>query len=248
MRIDDKDFKIIANTDLKLLLEQKRGFIGRRLSWDLVVTGLLFALPLIPTTFDDLWGVSGNVYKWILISIGFAIVLAGIIQMAVVSKKNYTADDLYSDMVKLEPPAKRFSLVAIKDTFNKYPNRYLLYYDEKWDCKFFPNCKTLEEETANKDNVIEKISVMLNIPVARLSAEFKAQDIQHKFAPADNTVNIYDHKLYEVTVSSFPKELRQSSFSIGGKQFFWLTIDEMLKDKRIYEMNLSVVSFVKDNT
>lgn len=248
MRIDDKELKIIANNDLKLLLEQKRGFIGKRLSWDLVVTGLLFALPLIPTTFNDLWGIPGNVYKWVLISIGFAIILTGIIQMAVAEKKKYTADDLYNDIVELEPPAKRFSLVAIKDTFQKYPNRYLLYYDQKWDCKFFPNFKSMEDEEENKANIIGKISVMLNVPADRLSAEFKAQAIQRKFAPADNAINIYDHKLYEITISSFPKELKQSSFTIEGKQFYWLTINDMLKDRRIYEMNLSVVSFVKENT
>ena len=29
------------------------------------------------------------------------------------------------------------SLVAIKNTFNNTSNKFLVYYDERWDCKLF---------------------------------------------------------------------------------------------------------------
>ena len=31
------------------------------------------------------------------------------------------------------------SIIVIKDIFNDFSNKYLVYYDSKWDCKFFLN-------------------------------------------------------------------------------------------------------------
>lgn len=247
MKIDDKNLKLIETTALKLLLEKKRNFIGRHVSWEFVFSGLLFALPLIPTTFDDLWFIPGELYKWILVGIGFILAIIGIVKMAKAAKEKYTQEDLYRDIINLEPPAKRFSLIAIKDTFNEYSNRYLLYYDPKWRCRLFPNFKTTEDEADDTNNIIHRLSLMLHIPQDEFTIEFKAQEIQRKFAPADNMVNTYDHKLYSVTIKSFPDDLKQDVFTIEGKEFFWLSIDDMLKDERIFEINLGVVSFVKDN-
>jgi Ni,Fe-hydrogenase III component G len=30
-----------------------------------------------------------------------------------------------------------FSIVAVKDTYNEYANKFLLYYDKAWKCWFF---------------------------------------------------------------------------------------------------------------
>lgn len=236
---------LIEDTDLELLLEKKRKLIGRHISWDVTLTGLLFALPLIPTDFNELWGIPGEIIKWSLISLGLIIFLIGAIQMMISLAKPYNHRNLYKDIVKLEPPAKEHSLIAIKDTFNSFPDRYLLYFDKKWGCKFFPNFKTVQQD--NEDNIREHLSIMLKIPKKFIKIELKAEAIQQKYAPHDMSVNTYQHKLYLATITSFPETLREDSFTIADKKFFWLSIDQMLDDKTIREKNLSVVSFVKDN-
>lgn len=241
------DIRYIKDTELQLLLERKRKYIGKHVSWDLALTGLLFALPLIPTDFNELWGISGEIVKWVFVSFGIIIFLIGAFQMLLTLPKNkqYNHMNLYQDIVKLEPPAKEHSLIAIKDTFNTYPNRYLLYYDKKWGCRFFPNFKTAQQE--NEISLIEHLSVMLHIPKDNIKLELKAERVQQKYSPHDEAVNIYHHKLYLATIASFPEIFHNNSFSIEDQKFYWMSVDQMLGDKNIQEKNLSVVSFVKEN-
>ena len=50
------------------------------------------------------------------------------------------------------------SLVAIK---NEKENSYLVYYDERWDCKLFLNYKT--QDRNNEAALKEQVSADLNI-------------------------------------------------------------------------------------
>ena len=48
------------------------------------------------------------------------------------------------------------SLIVIKDSFSGIKERYLLYYDEKWDCKLFLNYKT--QDRNNEDVIVDNVS------------------------------------------------------------------------------------------
>ena len=37
----------------------------------------------------------------------------------------------------LDEVIHKFSIVAVKDNYNEYANRFLLYYDTAWRCWFF---------------------------------------------------------------------------------------------------------------
>ena len=88
---------------------------------------------------------------------------------------------------------------------------------------------------------------MLNIPKENIELKLKAEKLQQKYAPHDNAVNTYHHKLYLATINSFPRDFFNDSFTIQEKRFYWMSIDQMLANKNIREKNLSVVSFIKDN-
>lgn len=45
------------------------------------------------------------------------------------------------DSVILDVMQHEYSLCVIQDNFSE-KERYLVYYDSRWDCKFFPNYKT----------------------------------------------------------------------------------------------------------
>lgn len=243
MSIEDGELRVVRGSDLKLLLEKKRKYIGKKPNLELILSGLFFFLPLIFTDFSDYGEVSGEVFKWLFICFGVAVTIAGMVMSVNALKNKYSHTQLYEDIMKLEPPAKKFSLVAIKDTFNSFANRYLLYFDEKWQCWFFFSFRTSENDIQNIKN---KLSEKLKVPAKNIAVEFKAQQVQRKFAPADNTVNTYEHKLYKATISDFTDTLKQDKFKIDGVQYRWMTTEEMLKNKLIVEKNLSVVSFVKD--
>ncbi len=54
----------------------------------------------------------------------------------------------------------------------------------------------------------------------------------------------YNHRLYEVSISNFPEIMRNDNFTLNGKHYYWMSIDDMRKDKEIIKKNLEIVEFV----
>lgn len=104
------------------------------------------------------------------------------------NKNKYTHLDLGREITDLNEIQHRFSLVAIKDTFNEHPNRFLLYYNED---------------------------------------------------------RVNDHRLYYAEISEYKDNITKDEFEIDGKKFFWMTIQQMERDKRIAEVNSDVVGLIK---
>lgn len=137
-----------------------------------------------------------------------------------------------------------FSIIAIKDTYHQYPNHFLLYRDRKWDCNFFPNYRTQQTEESNVSFIKAKLSEELHIPVADISLKKVGQVIQEKYAVKEERKKVYDHSYYEAIMTNFPEKLQSPSFVIDGKEFIWMTLDEMKNNKEIQEKNLDVVNQV----
>lgn len=55
----------------------------------------------------------------------------------------------------------KHSLIMIKKTINQKETQFLLYYDEKWDCKLFLNYKTTERN--NEQNIVSRIAEGFNV-------------------------------------------------------------------------------------
>lgn len=104
------------------------------------------------------------------------------------NKNKYTHLDLGREITDLNEIQHRFSLVAIKDTFNEHPNRFLLYYNED---------------------------------------------------------RVYDHRVYYAEIFEYKDNITKDEFEIDGKKFFWMTIQQMERDKRISEVNSDVVGLIK---
>lgn len=140
-----------------------------------------------------------------------------------------------------------FSLIAIKDTFNNYPHRYLLYYDNRWGLNLFPNYKTQVVEEENVTNIIKRLSVDLQIAPELISVERKGFELRTKYSVSDKVQKVYAHTLYQATIKKLPKKLQADSFMIGDRQYSWWSIDKMEADEDIREHNLDVVELVKHN-
>lgn len=235
---------LIDEKSLKYLLETKRDCIGYKLSNGIEDTfaGIGFLASLAVAEYKDLGFLSGEIIKVVLAIIGIAYSFRGIIMIVKNVKEPYNQNDMYNDIKKLDEVTHPFSVVAIKDTFNEYPNRYLLYYDERWDCKFFPSYKTVDN---NEDNIKSKLSSELKVDESKIKLEFKTFEIQKKFSVSHNEDRVYDHRAYVAQVTYFSDLMKKDEFEIEGKKYCWMTIHDMEKDERIMQINADVVGLIK---
>ena len=58
-------------------------------------------------------------------------------------KNKYDHNILLNDIQKLDKIQHKHSLVAIQFPDTSAEKKYLVYYDERWDCKLFLNYKTV---------------------------------------------------------------------------------------------------------
>lgn len=138
--------------------------------------------------------------------------------------------------------SSKHTIVCIRDTFKEYSNRYLVYYDMRWDCLFFPNFATVEN---NKSNIIERISRQLKIDPKYLHFDMGTSVIQSKFSHSDKVNKFYDHIYYIGNIEQFTDETMKDDFIIDGIHYYWKTISELEKDKNVIEKNLDVIKVVK---
>lgn len=137
-----------------------------------------------------------------------------------------------------------FSLIAIKDTFNPYPNRFLLHYDKDWDCNLFFSFHTKEDEKNNLENIQEKLSHLLKVDMDSIRLKYVDEIIQTKFSQRDKQKKVYDHRVYYAQIDAFPESEQSDTFEIDGITYKWLSIADMRKDPRIQAVNMDVVDFV----
>lgn len=59
-------------------------------------------------------------------------------------KTKYDHNVLLNDIQKSDKIQHKHSLVAIQSPDTFAIKMYLVYYDERWDCKLFLNCKSVD--------------------------------------------------------------------------------------------------------
>lgn len=162
-------------------------------------------------------------------------------------KNHYTSEILYKDVENMNETEHCFSLVAIKDTFNDYPNRFLLKYDKDWDCDLFFSFHTLNDEQRDIGNIKERLSNLLKVDPTEISVEYVNETLQTKFSQKDKVTKLYNHRLYHAEIKDFPKDEQKQTFEIDGIRYKWETIDTMREDVNIRQKNMDVVDFVSAN-
>lgn len=236
MLIDDKS--------LKYLLETKRDCIGFKLSSgiDSTFAGVGYLASLAIAQYKDLGILSGEMIKLVLASIGLAYSIRGIVMIVKSVKEPYDQEKMYNDIKALDEVTHPFSIVAIKDEFNEYPNRYLLYYDERWNCNFFPSYKTVDN---NEESIKSKLSSELKVAEDKIELEYKTFEIHRKYSVSHQEDRVYEHRAYVACLSDYSDEMKNDQFVIDGKKYCWMTINDMEKDDAIMKTNADVVGLIK---
>ena len=234
---------LIDDVKLNLLLETKKSFIGKNVAWDSFLSALSFLISVVLASYSGLFGIPGVVLKTIFVILGIIFTTKSIADIYSSKKNNYSYSDLLSDINKLNEITHNHSIVVIKDTFNKYPNRMLVYDDTRWDCKFFLNYK----ENANNESFIKQhLSQELKIESHDIGLEYLGQRIHEKFSESAHEKKVYSHKFYLATIRNFSDLMRKDSFECDGRQYYWMTVPELEQDRNVQKKNSDILEYVKE--
>lgn len=235
---------LLNSTELELLLERNREKIGHNgiNGIDTVMSGVSFFFSTQFCSYSPFWQLTSKQVKitWTLISMIF--VLWGVFVMVTSARTKYGHEALYKDIAALNEIEHPFSLVAIKDTFREYPNRFLLRFDERWGCWLFFSYRTADQD---ESNIRQRLSLELNTTIS--SVEYITMQIQRKYSYSDKCNKTYAHRVYKAEISVFSDILKQDSFEIDGTQFRWMTIADMERDSVIMERNWDVVELIHNS-
>ena len=236
---------LIEKKDLELLLEKKRDFIGNKVTFDTVITGISFLLSTFTATYEDILGIPGKIIKIIFCLIGIIYAIKIIKDICEMHKNKYDHNILLNDIQKLDKIQHKHSLVAIQFPDTSAEKKYLVYYDERWDCKLFLNYKTVDR--ADEESVINKVSADLNVDKSQINCRYISSKVQEKYSESHQENRIYNHRLYEIKIQVFPEDEQKENFVVNGRHYYWMSISDMERDPNIVKKNLDVIDFVKES-
>lgn len=147
------------------------------------------------------------------------------------------------DINKLNEIAHSHSIVVIKDSFQKFPNRFLVYEDKRWNCEFFPNYK---ENHNNEEFIKSHISNELKIELSNIKLKYVSQKIHEKYSESAKENKIYSHKFYLAEITDFPDFMRQETFECDGKVYHWRSMPELEDNREVQKKNMDILNFVKE--
>lgn len=157
---------------------------------------------------------------------------------------NISKESLEQEIVKIEKSNQHnHSLIIIKGKNISDKERFLVYYDERWDCKLFLSYKT--QDRNNEAAIIDQVCADLQLDKKELSIRYVTSRVQEKYSVSHDEYRIYNHRLYELEIHNWQKE-NEEDFSINEKHYYWMTIPEMEQDENIVKKNIEVVDFVKE--
>lgn len=240
--------KVLLTEDrLQLILERHKNQIRRPGHLSDIITGLTFSISTLAATYGDFWIFRGEHVKIIILTVAVLLTTWGVLMEISNQSKKFNSDKLFEELKANNEIEHPFSIVAIKDTFREYPNKYLLYYDNRWNCWFFLNFKTKEDSDLNASNIKKGISSKLKIDTNEIELNYIDEEMHHKHSESHDEDRWYHHKLYSCEFASFREELEKDDFTIDGVKYKWMTIAEMEKNPSIKQHNMDVVQFVKNN-
>ncbi len=233
---------------LRLILAEHQNSIGKSkmVGVEKIITSIAFWVPMALADFSK-WGKIGLVVQIILILFGISLMIYGIFEIIKCIRNPFDKDVLYGEIEEANLMKEHpHSIVLIKDTFNQNANRFLVYYDARWDCKLFLNYSTITSDfKQDEDNIAKHLQMELKLPQNNLEGAFEFEQVHEKYSVSAKENRCYCHRFYVFRIKKFTDEISQDSFEIDGKKFCWMSIAEMENDKRIMEANSDIVSMVK---
>lgn len=239
----EENLVLLDEEQLRLLLKSNASKIGNTNGWEPFITAFIFFISSAFATYQPWWIFSAGIFKGLVVLISCILMIRGI-YLAVKDRK-YTYMDLYTEMKNQNQIKHPFSIVVVKNEFEQYPDRFLLYYDSRWKCRLFLNFRTQQDMTENEEKIKRGLSNDLQVDISDIKIDYKNTYLHKKFSYSDQCEKWYEHTIYQAHISHMPETEQSDSFVINGRQYFWMSLPEMERDQIMMEKNSDIVSFVK---
>lgn len=232
----------ISPEKYRILLLERKEYIGKSRveAFSAFASGILAAVGAVTCDYSMLGGLWAVAVKALYILTALILTIYGGVMMIKALRSHYTSDTLYDETKALDEIYHRHSIVAIKDSFSEFPARFLVYHDTRWNCEFFPNFSTTDDDIKN---IRAKLSGALKIPADEIILEKYGEDIHRKFSVSHDEYRTYAHTIYSAVIP-FTPELRKDFFDIDGVRWHWMSLGAMKNDPHIWEINSDVISAV----
>ena len=229
---------MIRENDLETVLANRRNFIGiapRLESALTIITGVFYVASAV--VMEDLW------WKIPMYVLGAIVTIYGI---AGVIRKPYTTKQLFKEIAGMNAIAS--SIIAISEPGISDSNKYLVYWDTKWKCWFFPNRRSTPSVPDDERDLRNYLHAEFKVPQDDCTLEYKTDGESTKYSTEHDEMRYYDYRIYRGVVSALPDSWSvDGPFDVGGHRCKWMTIDEMLADEETDRINHDVIVLVRDN-
>lgn len=235
LRIDEAELqaKLFEHKELIGLGPVSNGIVN-------IVAGI-FYIPTALTSFSDFW------LRTLFTLVGLFFLIFGIVTTIYAATRRYDAKQLYEDITAMDRTERRSSIIALKNTGEEFPNRFLVYLDKGWNCVFFPNHKTIEPASENARQLRQYLSSEFGVPEKDIDLEYVRNDESKKASTEhDGEIRYYIYSLYKATLKHIPASWQADQFQVGAKECRWMSLDDMLADPRINQINHDVIALVRD--
>lgn len=244
---------IIDERELKLILEKYRDNITDKRNWmDNVGTAGSLFLTIISSDFKDLWFIKAEYIRYTVWIITLYFLVKGCHTWLLNRKSQFSKDILYEKICeKSEIEKASFSIIVIKDEFNEYPNRFLVYDDGRWGCKLFLNFYMQNTNgEREKSNQLDSVSNYLKIRKEDMVIDYLFVKESTKYSLTAHKDKSYDFYYYYVKIrkEAFTDNMKHQIFEIEGRTYYWMSMDMLWKDRSTVERNSDVLRVVKNDT
>ncbi len=256
---------VIKEEKLKLLLEKHKDQIGKKKD---TVGSLVMLFSLIIAvafaTYDSIWFLTGDQVRLLAWVITIAVGIWVIYNIFNKSKKKCTIETLYNEIYKESDVGfESIVIIIIKNEFENYSSKYLVFRDSVNACSFFPyirvkaseqpkteleltnfklDFKDLEQELKPKVNKMFKLSNDV------YNLEYLFQRESFKFSLREDKDKVYNFIFYQLRPHGdffkLNENLTLNQFEIDGKHFAWKSLVEMESDDNTRMRNMDVLRYI----
>lgn len=247
---------IVVNKDrLASIVKSYKEAVRREYSWPTPLGIFISVLLCIVATnsFQEIWFLTKDqvallVYLLGLFSFGWLLkALLGL-------RKNKADSNFYSQLVQSLKNTPDYTVIyIIKLTTDEIP-RVLVEKKASWNCYFLPYVA----RSGSGDISNQNISDFQKTIASYLGVSSDAVSIDHfrdfplvseKYSPTDMVAKQFNFDFFFFTV---PKQKMlnnydKSPFKVGGKEFYWMTLSELMADSMTMEKNEDIINHLDKN-
>ena len=120
---------------------------------------------------------------------------------------------------------------------------YLQYFDKRWNCFLFPNCKLVNDN--HLQTIKEYLQKTLNIEVGAININYVTDIIHEKYSVSAGKMKEYHHYFYVIKETNFCEFHSEKHFEINTLKFLWMSLADLEADEQVQKVNSDIVSYIK---